>query len=143
MSAAPAPGGTTTGRRSPFLLVLVVIAWLTVLSGAVQLVAPGFVLGLLGASDDATARQLFATVGMFMVVVGALLATTLLRPRPDPDVVLWSGLQKAGAAILVAVAVARGIFDPVALGVAALDLVTAVLLFVFLRILTRADGARP
>ncbi|WP_028048665.1 hypothetical protein [Cellulomonas sp. URHD0024] len=130
-------------RRTPFALVLEVVAWLTVLSGSVQVVAPGFVLRLLGASDDGTARQLFATVGMFMVVAGGLLVTTLRRPRPDPDVVVWSAVQKLGASVAVGVAVANSVFDPVALGVATLDLLTSVLLLVFLRTQARERGARP
>jgi hypothetical protein len=130
-------------RRTPFALVLEVVAWLTVLSGAVQVVAPGFVLGLLGASDDTTARQLFATVGMFMVVVGGLLVTTLRRPRPDPDVVLWSAVQKVGASVAVGIGVANSVFDPIALGVATFDLLTAVLLVVFLRTQAQAKERRP
>ncbi|NNH06819.1 hypothetical protein HLB10_06880 [Cellulomonas fimi] len=115
------------------VLVLVAIGWVTVASGAAQVLAPGFVLSLLGATDDATTRQLFATVGMFMVVVGGLLLTTLSRPRHDPDVVLWAAVQKAGAAVAVTVGVARGVLDPLALAVAAFDLVTALLLALHLR----------
>ncbi|WP_426592303.1 hypothetical protein ACPPVS_10970 [Cellulomonas sp. McL0617] len=138
-AAATAP--VTAARRAPVVLVLEAIAWITVLSGAVQVVAPGFVLGVIGGADDHTTRQLFATVGMFMVVVGALLATTLRRPRPDPDVVLWSALQKVGAAVAVAIGVANSVFDPVALLVATFDLLTGVLLFFYLRALARARGA--
>ncbi|AEE45429.1 hypothetical protein [Cellulomonas fimi] len=131
-AAAPAPV-TRRDARTPLVLVLVAIGWVTVASGAAQVLAPGFVLSLLGATDDATTRQLFATVGMFMVVVGGLLLTTLSRPRHDPDVVLWAAVQKAGAAVAVTVGVARGVLDPLALAVAAFDLVTALLLALHLR----------
>jgi hypothetical protein len=135
-AGAPAPA-VRGAARTPLVLVLVAIGWVTVASGAAQVLAPGFVLSLLGATDDATAQQLFATVGMFMVVVGGLLLTTLGRPRHDPDVVLWAAVQKVLACVAVAVGVARDVFDPLALGVAAFDLVTAALLVVHLRTLRR------
>ncbi|WP_273651722.1 hypothetical protein [Cellulomonas fimi] len=141
--AGPRPPGTSrrapvADGRTPLVLLLVVIGWITVASGAAQMLVPSFVLSLLGASEDATAEQLFATVGMFMVVVGGLLLTTLSRPRHDPDVVLWAAVQKAAASVAVGVGVARGVFDPLALGVAAFDLLTAVLLAVHLRALRGA-----
>ena len=137
--AVPLPPRASVGApRKPLVLVLVVVAWITVASGAAQLIAPGFVLSLLGAPEDAATQQLFATVGMFMVVVGGLLLTTLSRLRHDPDVVLWAAVQKVGAAVAVVVGVARGVFDALALGVAAFDLVTAVLLVVHLRSLRGA-----
>ncbi|MFC4614211.1 hypothetical protein ACFO3K_05770 [Cellulomonas algicola] len=141
--AGPRPPGTSRGAavgaaRTPLVLLLVVIGWVTVASGAAQVLVPSFVLSLLGAAEDATAEQLFATVGMFMVVVGGLLLTTLSRPRHDPDVVLWAAVQKAAASAAVAIGVVRGVFDPLALGVAAFDLLTAVLLAVHLRTLRSA-----
>lgn len=137
--SAPAAHRADTRRSpvDPLALALRVVAGVTVLTGAVQVVAPAFVLARLGATTDATASHLFATVGMFMVVVGGLLATTLARPRHDPDVVLWAAVQKAGAALAVGVGVARGTFDALALGVAAFDLLTAVVLVVHLRRLPR------
>ncbi len=129
-------------RADRLVLVLRAVAWVTVVTGAVQVVVPAVVLGALGAATDTTATQLFATVGMFMVVVGGLLATTLSRPRHDPDVVAWAAVQKAGAALAVAVGVARGVFDPLGLAVATFDLLTAVLLVVHARRLRSGRGAR-
>ncbi|UZN04649.1 hypothetical protein [Cellulomonas sp. S1-8] len=125
--------GPRTSPADRLVLVLRVIAWVTVATGVLQVVAPAFVLTRLGAFTDVTTAHLFATVGMFMVVVGALLATTLARPRHDPDVVLWAAVQKAGAALAVGLGVARGVFDPLALSVAAFDLLTAALLLLHLR----------
>lgn len=110
--------------------VLFLIAILTAVSGAVEMAVPGLVLDLLGAEVTATTEQLFATVGMFMVVVGGLVAQVLRRPRPDPDVLLWGGLQKLGAFLAVLIAVLRGVFSPIALAVAFFDLLTAALMAV-------------
>jgi hypothetical protein len=106
-------------------LTLVVIGALTVVSGAVQLVAPGFVLGLLSAETSATAEHLFATVGMFMVVVGGLLVHALLSSTLPAYVLLWAGAQKFGAFALVGAGVLRDVFAPLALLVALFDLATA------------------
>ncbi|MFJ4262959.1 hypothetical protein ACIPY0_09880 [Paenarthrobacter nicotinovorans] len=119
--------------NDPLRAVLTVIAGITVLSGAVQVPFGGPILGLLGAEDTATSRQLFGTVGMFMVVVGGLLLHSLLSGAPSPLVVLWSTLQKAGAFGAVGIGVLNGVFAPVALGVAFFDLATAVLLFIYWR----------
>ena len=142
MSTATARGtGSRVAPVDRLVVVLRVIAWVTVATGTVQVVAPAFVLERLGAFTDATTCQLFATVGMFMVVVGGLLATTLSRGRHDPDVVLWAAVQKTGAALAVGLGVARGVFDTPALAVAAFDLLTAALLVVHLRRLPRRHRA--
>ena len=85
-------------------------------------------------------RQLFGTVGMFMVVVGGLLLHTLLNTVPSPEVVLWSGVQKTGAFGAVGIGVLNGVFSPLALLVAFFDLATAVLLFIYWR---RLGAAAP
>ncbi len=122
MSTLPA---RVTG--DPLRLVLALIAAVTVLSGVGQLVAPGLVLDLLSVDSTATTRHLFATVGMFMVVVGGLLLHGLLSPAPPPYLLLWAGMQKFGAFALVGVGVARDLFAPLALLVAVFDLATAAL----------------
>lgn len=139
MSGAASPSGTQpTGvgawiAADPLRAILAAIAVVTVFSGAVQIPFGGTVLELLGAEPTLAARQLFATVGMFMVVVGGLLLHTLLRPTPAPEVVLWSGIQKAGACAAVAIGVLNGVFAPVALTVAVFDLATAALCLIYLR----------
>jgi hypothetical protein len=141
MSGAARPSGThSVGvgvgawiAADPLRAVLAAIAVVTVFSGAVQIPFGGTVLELLGAEPTTAACQLFATVGMFMVVVGGLLLHTLLRPRPAPEVLLWSGIQKAGACAAVAVGVLNSVFAPVALTVAAFDLATAALCLIYLR----------
>lgn len=105
-------------------LVLILISISTVLSGAAQVVAPGFVLHLLSAAQTTVSTQLFATIGMFMVVVGGALVHALLARSWEPILVLWAGVQKLLASAAVVIGVARGVFAPIALGVASFDLVS-------------------
>lgn len=106
---------------------LIAISALTVVSGAVQALAPARLLRALSARDDATARHFFATIGMFMVVVGGGLLNALLRPGRQPIIVFWAALQKLGAAVAVGLGVRRRIFSPPALGVAFFDLLSGLL----------------
>ncbi|AMB42433.1 hypothetical protein AUR_16555 [Paenarthrobacter ureafaciens] len=124
----------------PLRAVLALIAIITVVTGVVEVPFGGPLLQLLGADSTPETRQLFGTVGMFMVVVGGLLLHTLLNTVPSPEVVLWSGVQKTGAFGAVGIGVLNGVFSPVALLVAFFDLATAVLLFIYWR---RLGAAAP
>jgi hypothetical protein len=132
-SGTHSPGVGAWIAADPLRALLAAIAVVTVFSGAAQIPFGGTILELLGAEPTTAARQLFATVGMFMVVVGGLLLHTLLRPKPAPEVLLWSGVQKAGACAAAAVGVMNGVFAPVALTVAVFDLATAALCLIYLR----------
>lgn len=112
-------------KADPLRLVLVAIAVVTALSGITQVLLPGTVLDLLGAESTATSRHLFATVGMFMLVVGGLSVHALVQRDVPPYVVLWAGLQKFGAFAAVGLGVTRDVFEGVALLVAVFDLATA------------------
>jgi hypothetical protein len=100
---------------------LVGVSVATVGSGAFQMVAPGFVLKQLNVPQSDADRHLFATVGMFMVVMGGLLLQDLVHHEDDPTVLLWAALQKFGAAGAVAIGVKRGVFASRALAVAGFD----------------------
>jgi len=100
---------------------LVGVSVATVASGGVQMLAPGMMLGKLDASQSEADRQLFATIGMFMVVMGGLLLDDLARHDDDPTVLLWAALQKLGAAGAVAIGVKRHVFAGRALMVAGFD----------------------
>ncbi|MFJ4208746.1 hypothetical protein ACIPY2_09840 [Paenarthrobacter sp. NPDC089675] len=133
-SRKPHPPGTVAwALADPLRAVLAAIAVITVVTGVVEVPFGGPLLQLLGADSTPETRQLFGTVGMFMVVVGGLLLHTLLNTVPSPEVVLWSGVQKAGAFGAVGIGVLNGVFSPIALLVAFFDLATAVLLFVYWR----------
>lgn len=108
---------------------VIAIAGSTVLSGLLQIAKPGFVLRFIGAKDSPTNRHLFGTVGMFMVVVGGALLHALLFDTGARRLILgWTCLQKIGAAIAVAIGVARGVFAPIALLVAGFDFVSSLLI---------------
>lgn len=113
--------------------LLVIIGVLTVLSGLTQLFLPSLVLRILSAETTPTTAHFFATVGMFMVIVGGLLLHSLLSSRPDPVVVLWTALQKFGASVLVALGVTHGLFAGLALGVAGFDLLSGLLAILYWR----------
>ncbi|SEI70764.1 hypothetical protein SAMN04487917_102147 [Arthrobacter sp. yr096] len=135
------PGTVAWAAADPLRAVLAVIAIITVLTGAVQVPFGGPVLQLIGADSTPETRQLFGTVGMFMVVVGGLLLHTLLNTVPSAEVVLWSGVQKTGAFGAVGIGVLNGVFSPLALLVAFFDLATAVLLFIYWRRISAVPAA--
>lgn len=112
--------------------LLLAIAALTVVSGAVQMVWPSVVLGLIGAEATAVGAHSFGIVGMFMVLFGGLLWEGLAPRGPIPTALRWAGLQKLGAAGAVGLGVLHGLFGPLALGVAAFDLLSGVLIFMYL-----------
>jgi hypothetical protein len=119
--------------RDRLAFLLAAIAAATIVSGLVQLVAPGFVLDLLDAESTKTTRHFFGIVGMFMAIVGGLLLHAMLRPPPAAGfVVFWASLQKLGASLAVAIGVGRGVFSDLALLVAGFDLLTAVIGALFL-----------
>ncbi|WP_172170439.1 hypothetical protein [Paraburkholderia elongata] len=105
------------------------IALLTVLTGAAQIAAPAPLLRLIGVEPTASAAQLFATVGMFMVLFGAALLHAQTRPQALPVLLLWIALQKIGASLMVAWGVSKGVFAPVALLVATFDFASGLLFF--------------
>jgi len=117
--------------QHPLRAVLVALGLITALTGIAEILAPHGLLTLLGASPTPLAAQLFGTVGLFMLVVGALLAQSLLGPVPSREVVLWAGVQKLGAVVAVSLAVVNDLFGPIALLVALFDLATAGLLALY------------
>jgi hypothetical protein len=113
-------------------LLLLAIAAATVVSGLVQAVAPSVVLGLIGAEVSPGGNHSFGIVGMFMVLFGGLLWEGLAPRGPIPTALRWAGIQKLGAGVAVGLGVMRGLFGPLALGVAGFDLLSGVLIFVYL-----------
>lgn len=107
--------------------LLVLIAASTFLTGAVQAIAPAFFLHLLAAETTTTSQHFFAIVGMFMVLFGGATLHALLSIKHHPVVILWSGLQKFGASVAVALGVQHRVFSLLALIVAIVDFLSGVL----------------
>jgi hypothetical protein len=109
--------------------VLLFISVATVLSGAVQMIAPGYVLTVVRASQTPASLHFFGIVGMFMVLFGGLLWHALTQePRVQSIPVLWASLQKFGASIAVVLGIVHAIFQsPLAWAVAGFDFLSGVL----------------
>ncbi|MDQ3980295.1 MAG: hypothetical protein M3314_12195 [Actinomycetota bacterium] len=116
-------------RRSVPFRLTVTVAAVTIGAGLVQLMAPGFVLGLLNGESTTSTRQLFAIVGMFMAVVGGVLLHGLMTHGERQVILLWAGVQKAAAGFLVTHAVTNDVVSGLALVVALNDLVSSGLIF--------------
>ena len=116
--------------------ILVLISVTTLVSGIVQIFAPAFILGIVGAEITAATRQCFATIGMFMFLFGGLLLQVLLSREVIAPVFLWAGLQKIGAFIAVGIGVMNHVFSPAAMLVASFDLLSGILVFVYMKIAT-------
>ncbi|MFB1480720.1 patatin-like phospholipase family protein [Corallococcus sp. RDP092CA] len=115
----------------PWRWALAAIGWITLASGAAQLFIPGPELRLLHGDASAAPAHFFRIVGMFMVLFGCMLLHGLHEPRANQAAFLWSGLQKVGGCVMVAIAVGQDLLSPLALGVAAFDAVSAVLVLGF------------
>jgi hypothetical protein len=99
------------------------IGAITATTGILQAAVPSATLRPLKAEDSPAVRHVFGTVGMFMACTGAVLVA---RPR-DRAVVLMTVAQKLGAAGAVGLGVRRGVFSPIALGVAGFDALSGLL----------------
>lgn len=124
-------------RNLNLLLILISVA--TIFSGLTQIVAPGFVLRLIGAEVNPTANHFFAIIGMFMTLFGGLMLHTVYSATPAGPAVFWSALQKLGAAVAVGLGIAHGIFSLMAGAVALFDLFSGILFLYYLRTLQSDD----
>ncbi len=115
--------------------ILLAIAVLTALSGAIQMLQPGFVLRLVGGPEGPSPGFFFGILGMFMLLFGGLAFQALKASLDLP--IRWAAYQKLGAAGAVGLGVARGVFGSLAILVAAFDLLTGILFLVYLRQLAK------
>lgn len=114
-------------------ILVILISIITVISGLTQAIAPGFVLGFIGAEISPTSAHFFAIIGMFMVLFGGLMLHAVYSPLPQEPAILWSALQKLGAAAAVTLGIYNGIFSIIASAVAAFDLFSGLLFLYYLR----------
>ena len=112
-------------------LLLILVAVVTVVTGVAQLAAPAWVLAFIATAPGALGLHFFATVGMFMVITGAMFLQSLLARSAEPAIPFWIGMQKIAAAVLVSWAVMRGLLTPLAYAVALFDAVSGVIAFIF------------
>ena len=104
-----------------------IIAAATLISGLVQIVAPGFVLDLVAGQRTPTTQHFFGIIGMFMALFGAMLLHALRDPSRQTVAIFWSAVQKFGASAAVAIGVERHLFSLLALGIASFDFVSGIL----------------
>ncbi|MDZ7757705.1 hypothetical protein [Rhodohalobacter sp.] len=114
--------------RDYLKITLKLIAIITIISGLVQMLSPGFVLGFIGGVITDSTLHFFAIIGMFMVMFGGLLLHALSGTQNHPVAVLWCSLQKYGAAVAVSLGVINGLFSWLAVGVALFDLFSGILI---------------
>lgn len=122
-------------------LLVIVISIATFISGATQIVAPGFVLTFIGADVTPATSHFFAIIGMFMALFGGLMLHAVYSAGNNRIAVLWAAFQKLGAAIAVGVGIMHGIFSILALGVALFDLFSAIVFFYYLKTLRSGEAA--
>lgn len=115
-------------------LIVILISLATILSGLLQMVMPGFVLGLIGANITATSSHFFAIIGMFMALFGGLMLHAMYSPHPQNPAILWCAFQKLGAFAAVSLGIVTGIFNAMAAGVALFDLFSGMLFLYYLKI---------
>lgn len=130
------PTGTTreiaTVNDGLLRLAVIAISFITIVSGLAQMIAPAFVLEIVGAETSPPAQHLFRTLGMFMAITGGLFLQSLLGHSQERSIPFWIGVQKLAAAALVSWGVYSGIFGTLALGVAGFDLLSGILAWVFM-----------
>ena len=107
--------------------LLVLIAAMTALTGAIQAVVPAFLLRFLSAETTITSQHFFAIVGMFMVLFGGATLHALISRKHHPIVILWSSFQKFGASVAVGLGVLNGVFSSLAWVVAIVDFISGLL----------------
>ncbi|MDO6436141.1 patatin [Cyclobacterium sp. 1_MG-2023] len=121
-------------------LLVVLIAFITLISGLVQMLAPSFMLGFIGKEvATASSAHFFGIVGMFMALFGGMLLHAVYSAVTNKQVVLWSALQKFGAFIAVSIGVFNGLFSILAMSVAIFDLFSGLVFFIYLRVLNRSN----
>ena len=117
--------------------IILLIAIVTIFSGAAQVIAPSFVLKFVGGEIDPTTQHFFAIIGMFMVLFGGLMVHALYSVQTNSAAVLWCALQKFGASVAVFIGIAHHLFSPIAASVATFDLLSGILIFIFYRNLSQ------
>jgi len=120
-------------------LTILLISIATLLSGGLQLFEPGIVLNFVGVGIDTSTKQLFATIGMFMFLFGAMMIHALYNEENNRVVIFWSALQKLGASLAVFIGILKGVFISLTAGIAIFDLLSGLLFFYYLKTLSKDE----
>jgi hypothetical protein len=121
-------------------LAVLIISFITLISGITQLFFPEFVLKMTGAEVSETSSHFFATIGMFMILFAGLMIQTVYSKDTGSAVIFWSAMQKLGAGIAVIVGILKGLFALQAAPVAGFDLLSGILFFYYLQYRKRNEG---
>lgn len=117
--------------------LLIIISVVTLLTGILQILAPAFVLRLLGGEVSLTTIQVFATIGMFIAVFGGMLLHANLTSSFEPRAILWSSFQKFGASLAILIGICNHLFAPIAAFAAVFELLSGLFFTYYLRLRKR------
>lgn len=120
-------------------LITLVISIATAASGAIQMIKPSFVLGLVGGESSATSNHFFGIIGMFMLLFGCMMIHALYNACENKAAVLWSALQKLGASLAVFLGIYHQLFSPIAALVAGFDFISFILFLIYYRMIPRLN----
>jgi hypothetical protein len=121
-------------------LAILIISFITLISGITQLIVPSFVLKMTGAEVSETSSHFFAIIGMFMTLFGGLMIQTVYSRDVGSAAIFWSALQKLGASLAVFAGIMKGLFSVQAAAVAGFDLLSGILFFYYLQYRKRNEG---
>lgn len=119
---------------------ILIISFITLISGITQLINPGFVLRMTGAEVSSTSSHFFAIIGLFMTLFGGLMIQTVYSKDTGSAAIIWSAFQKLGASIAVFAGIMKGLFAIQAAAVAGFDLFSGLLFFYYLQYRIRNEG---
>ena len=119
-------------------LIILLISFITICSGLLQVSSPGFVLDFIGAEITYTTKLFFAIIGMFMALFGGMMIQALYSANRNDAAILWASFQKLGAALAVGLGIYFKIFNWFALSVAVFDLLSGLIFLRYYRAEQRA-----
>lgn len=113
--------------------LLIIIGFITMATGLLQILAPDYILGYIGGDIVASNQFSFGIIGMFMLLFGGLCIHTLYDNDTSRTALIWCAVQKLCAGLAIALAVSKGLFNNVALLIAVFDIVTSLLFYNFIK----------
>lgn len=120
---------------------VVAVAGVTFLAGLGALLTPRLLLQLLAVSAGGIGEFFLRLVGMLVVLFGGLLSHALIRPTYARPILFWAGLEKVGFAVALAAGYLTSTLGSLAVAIAAVDLVSGLILFAYRRAATKAASA--